>query len=118
MSRLASDPRFADDYASCLRHLQLNSERQKRFALRPGDLPYHSIEEFERAGYKFVSYAQCPAGRCGAEVLWFWTPGPDRRRIRINASDLQLHKPVCRDPEYFDRRRARAQTSAKRRKTA
>ena len=107
-------PGFATTFRSWLRHLQLHPVRQRLLPARSGMLPYRTTDELEAAGYRFSGHAQCGAVRCLQPVVWYLTP--DRRKVALDPKTLQPHRTVCRDPEWWERRKLK--TSARRRRAS
>jgi hypothetical protein len=118
-----SSPLFAQNFRAWLRHLQLNSDRARSLPAGPGDSPYRTLAEWYAAGYRFSRHGQCEAPTCLRSIVWVITPDP-ARYLAIDFKTARVHRNVCQDPSYFERRRQRradrqrAKTSARRRRAS
>ena len=99
-----SSATYAQTFRSALRHLELNPVRKTSLPSQYGEWKFRSDADLERGGFKFIKHGECAVPRCGARVMWYWTP--NGRKVAVNLRDYQIHRPKCVDPEYFERREA------------
>lgn len=116
LARGPKDPYFVDNFRSALRHLQLNTQRLRKYPAVRGEWPYQSKDDLEEAGYRLIDHARCKVPRCWEKIVWFFTPTGGR--IAVNLADCQPHYSTCTDPDYMRRKREelQAQKQKKRRR--
>ena len=110
-------PYFTENLRRALQHLaDFGAQRQMRILTDGRRWSYRTAEELAAAGYVWRDHARCKAPGCRAWIEWYRRP--EGGMIPVNLADYQPHPVTCRDPQYFERRRALRASAKPRRRRA